>query len=87
MKLKSIFGIIISILGVTLTIANWLSFTLQIPGIGGLFNSQCYECTYNIKGYELEHHEHSITLMILISVCFLFFLVISIANLSNSKKN
>lgn len=66
MKLKSFFGIIISIIGIILTIANWYAFS--------------------------NGHEHSITLMILISICFLFFFVISIinltiVNLSNSKKN
>lgn len=65
MKLKSILGIIISIIGIILTIANWYAFS--------------------------NGHEHSITLMILISICFIFSLVISIinltiVNLSNSKK-
>lgn len=87
MKLKSILGIIISILGITLTIFNWLSFTIQIPETAGLNGLSCLECTYNIKGYQLGHHEHSITLMVLIIFCFMFTFINSIISLNKAKRN
>jgi hypothetical protein len=83
MKVTSIIGIIVSIGGICVSVANWYVFTLQALGstTTEYANGKTEICTDS-----LEHHEHSITLLIILCVIFLFFLFYSIFSLLNHSK-
>lgn len=85
MKALSIIGILISLGGIALAVINWVLFTLQIPGTYSetITNSGGHVIEYNGS---LTHHEHSITLLIVLIICFLFFLAFSIFGLTVKRK-
>ena len=85
MKVLSIIGIILSIAGIVLSISNWVVFTLQMSN----FNYETLsDGSSVIKDADFGHHEHSITLLIILCALFVFFLFCSIFSLNNyfSKK-
>lgn len=83
MKAISIIGIIFSIAGIIVSAANWYVFTLQaLPPISTIYRDGRVEITSAFLG----HHEHSITLLIVLCVIFLFFLFFSIFSLVNMRK-
>lgn len=83
MKAMSIIGIIFSIAGIVVSIANWSIFTLQaLSPTSTIYPDGREEITSAFLG----HHEHSITLLIALCVIFLFFLFFSIFTLVNLRK-
>ncbi len=84
MKSLSISGIILSIVGIVVSVINFLFFTLQVPGNNmqrmlpnGNLQIECYG--------GLEHHEHSITSLIVLCCIFMYYLFVSILCLLNNK--
>lgn len=81
MKAFSIFGIFLSISGILVSIVNWILFTEQIPGNNSKSINPSNGWTVIEFPGSLEHHEHSISMLIILCVIFLFFLVYSIFSL------
>jgi len=88
MKTISIIGIIFSITGITVSIFNWILFTEQLPG--NLTISYLENGKQLVEFQQLEHHEHSISMLAILILLFLFNLFVSIFNLItriNKKAN
>jgi hypothetical protein len=83
MKALSIIGIFVSIAGIFVSAANWYVFTLQALS-PSTFISNDGRAEYTCSGF--GHHEHSITLLIVLCVIFIFFLFYSIFSLINHSK-
>jgi hypothetical protein len=84
MKTLSILGVIGSVAGIALTVTNWLFFTLQLPGT---YSEEIYkngEHHIQFTG-NLTHHEHSMTIGIIMILLYLFFLAFSIKGLTIKK--
>lgn len=84
MKIISMIGIIFSITGLVVSIANWYVFTLQALNPTSTIYPDGRE---EITSAFLGHHEHSITLLIVLCVIFIFFLFLSIFSFVNHTKN
>ena len=83
MKAMSIIGIILSIAGILVSISNWYVFTLQALSPASTIYPDGRE---EITSAFLGHHEHSITLLIVLCAIFIFFLFMSIFSLINMRK-
>ena len=84
MKAMSIIGIILSIAGILVSISNWYVFTLQaLSPVSTIYPDGREEITSAFLG----HHEHSITLLIVLCAIFIFFLFMSIFSLINMRKH
>jgi len=83
MKAMSIIGIILSIAGIIVSVANWYVFTLQaLSPTSTIYPDGREEITSAFLG----HHEHSVTLLIVLCAVFLFFLFFSVFTLVNMRK-
>lgn len=79
MKTMSIVNILFSIIGIILSIFNWILFTEQLPG--NISSTNLPNGNIQVEFYRLVHHEHSISLLAILIFLFLFNLVYSIFNL------